>query len=87
VTVDATRFDPPTPQARAAACAAQQRLQERAALKKERRIQQWECREQRDEEYRPREQQGLSPPAMSEYSSSGEGEKEESDGRQALPER
>jgi hypothetical protein len=31
-------------------------------------------------EYRLREQQGLSPPATSEYSSSGEGEEEESDG-------
>jgi hypothetical protein len=57
---------------------AQRRLQERAARKKERRIWQREHQEQRDEEYRLREQQGLSPPATSEYSSSGEDE--ESDG-------
>jgi hypothetical protein len=50
---------------------------------KERRIQRWEHREQRDEEFRLREQQGLSPPATSEYSSSGEGEEEESDRGQA----
>jgi hypothetical protein len=40
-----------------------------------------------DEEYHLREQQGLSPPATSEYSSSGEGEEEESDGGQAPSER
>jgi hypothetical protein len=37
-------------------------------------------REQRSEEFRLREQQGLSPPATLEYSSSGEEEEEESNG-------
>jgi hypothetical protein len=50
------------------------------AARKERRIQRWECWEQRDEEYRLREQQGLSPLATSEYSSLREGEEEESNG-------
>jgi hypothetical protein len=50
------------------------------ARKKEQRIRWRERREQRDEEHRLCEQQGLSPPATSEYSSSGEGEEEESDG-------
>jgi hypothetical protein len=69
--------------ARACARAAQRREQERAAHKKERRIQRRERWEQRDEEYRLREQQGLSPLATSEYSLSGEGEEDESDGGQA----
>jgi hypothetical protein len=63
--------------------AAQRREQERVARKKERRIRRRERREQRDEEYQLLEQQGLSPPATSEYSSLGEGEEEESDGGQA----
>jgi hypothetical protein len=54
--------------------AAQRQEQERAARKKERRIRQRERWEQRDEEYRLRKQQGLSPPATSEYSLSGVGE-------------
>jgi hypothetical protein len=65
VAVNAARFDPPTPRAR--------------ARKKERRTRRWERREQRDEEFPLRERQGLSPPATSEYLSSGEGEEEESD--------
>jgi hypothetical protein len=73
----------PSPSARAV----QRREKERVIRKKERRIRRRERREQRDEEYRLREQQGLSPPATSEYSSSGEGEEEESDGGQAPPER
>jgi hypothetical protein len=52
-------------------------VQERVARKKERRIRWREHREQRDEEYQLREQQGLSPLATSEYTSSGE--EEESD--------
>jgi hypothetical protein len=40
---------------------AQRREQERAARKKEKRIRRQECREQRDEEFWLREQQGLSP--------------------------
>jgi hypothetical protein len=55
----------PSPSARAA----QRREQERAACKKERRIQRRERREQRDKEYQMRQQQGLSSPATSEYSS------------------
>jgi hypothetical protein len=70
-----------------AARAVQRRVQERAARKKERRIQWRERLEQRDEEYRLRDQQGLSPPVTSEYSSSGEGEEEESDRGQAPPKR
>jgi hypothetical protein len=58
----------------------QRREQERAAGKKERRIRQRERWEQRDEEFRLREQQGLSPAATSEYSSSEEEEERESDG-------
>jgi hypothetical protein len=58
-------------------------VQERAARKKEKRIRRWEGREQRDEEYRLREQQGLSPPVTPENSSSGEEEEEESDRGQA----
>jgi hypothetical protein len=77
VTVDAARSDPPTPRAR--------------ACKKEKRIRWRERREQRSEEFRLREHQGLSPPATSEYSSSDEEEEEEeeeeSDGGRALPER
>jgi hypothetical protein len=65
----------------------QQREQERAAWKKERGIRLRERREQRDEEFRLHEQQGLSPPVMSEYSSEEEEEEEESDGGQAPPER
>jgi hypothetical protein len=67
--VNAARSDPPTP--RAQARAAQRREQERAARKKERGIRRRERREQIDEEFRLREQQGLSPPATPEYSSSG----------------
>jgi hypothetical protein len=63
--------------------AAQRREQERAAQKKERGIRHRVRREQRDEEFRLREQQGLSPPVTSEYSLSEEEEEEESDGGQA----
>jgi hypothetical protein len=84
--VNAARTNPPTPRtpARVRGAVAGARA---AARKKERRIRRQERREQRDEEYRLREQQGLSPSATSEYSSSGEGEEEESDGGQAPPER
>jgi hypothetical protein len=51
--------------------------------KKERGIRRRERWEQRDEEFRLREQQGLSPPVTSEYLSSEEEEEEESDGGQA----
>jgi hypothetical protein len=82
VTVNATRFDPPTPRARARTRAAQRREQERAA-RKEWRIRWRERQEQRDEEFWLRDQQGLFPPATSDYSSSGEEEEEESDGGRA----
>jgi hypothetical protein len=59
--VDAAQSDPPTPRARAAARDVQWREQERAARKKEKRIRQWERREQESEEYRLCEQQGLPP--------------------------
>jgi hypothetical protein len=54
--------------------------------KKEKKIRRRERREQRSDEFRLREPQGLSFPATSEYSSLDE-EEEESDGRRALPER
>jgi hypothetical protein len=56
------------------------------ARKKEKRIRRWELWEQKSVEFRLREQQGLSSPATSEYSSSDE-EEEESDGGRALPKR
>jgi hypothetical protein len=74
--MNAVRSDPPTPWARARAHAAQWREQERAARKKEKRIRRQERREQRSEEFRLREQLGLSSPATSEYSSSDEEEEE-----------
>jgi hypothetical protein len=73
--VNVARSDPPTPEPERAS-AAQRREQERAARKKEKSIRRWEHREQRDAEFRLREQQGLSPPTTSEDSSSGEGEEE-----------
>jgi hypothetical protein len=57
------------------------------ARKKERRIRRWERREQRSEEFRLREQQGLSSPGTSEYSSSDDDDEEENDGGRAPPER
>jgi hypothetical protein len=55
---------------------AQRREQEQAARKKERSIWRRERWEQRCEEFRLREQQGLSSPGTSEYSSSDEEEEE-----------
>jgi hypothetical protein len=52
VTVNAARSDPPTPRARAAGHAAQQREQEWAARAKEKRIRRRERLEQHNEEYR-----------------------------------
>jgi hypothetical protein len=86
VTVNAARSDPPTPRARARVRAAQRQEQERAARKKDKRIRRRERREQRSEEFRLREQLGLSSPTTLEYSSSDEKE-EESDGGWTLPER
>jgi hypothetical protein len=85
--VNAARSDPPTPRARARARAAQRREQERATRKKEWSIRRRERQEQRSEEFRLREQQGLSSPGTSEYSSSDDEEEEESDGGRAHPER
>jgi hypothetical protein len=85
--VNAVRSDPPTPRARACARAAQRREQERVAHKKEKGIRRQERRERRSEEFRLREQQGLSSPATSEFSSSDKEEGEESDGGRAPPER
>jgi hypothetical protein len=65
---------------------AQWREQEWAARKKEKRIRRRGHREQRSKEFRLHEQQGLSSPATSEYSSSDE-EEEERDGGRALSER
>jgi hypothetical protein len=67
--------------------AAQRWEQERAARKKEKRIWRRGHREQKSEEFRLREQQGLSSPVTSKYSSSDEEEEEKSDGGRALPER
>jgi hypothetical protein len=81
--VNAAQSDPPTPRSRAHMRAAQRREQERAARKRERSLRQRERRERRSEEFRLREQQGLSSPGTEEYSSSGEDEEEESDGGRA----
>jgi hypothetical protein len=55
----------------------QRREQKRAAHAKERRIRRWERLEQYNEEYRLREQWGLSSPLASANSSSEEEEDEE----------
>jgi hypothetical protein len=55
----------------------QRREQKRAAHEKERRIRRWERLEQYNEEYRLREQRGLSSPLASANSSSEEEEDEE----------
>jgi hypothetical protein len=59
--VDAVQSDPTTPRVRAPARTAQRWEQEWVTRRKERRIQRRERREQESEEYRLREQQGLSP--------------------------
>jgi hypothetical protein len=60
VSLSAAKSDPPTPRSRALGRAAQQRERERAARKKEHAKRHRERRERRNEEYRLREQQGLS---------------------------
>jgi hypothetical protein len=77
VTVHVVRSDPPTPRARVAARAAQRREQEWTACAKEKKLRWRERLEQYDEEYRLREQQGLSPPLAPANSSSEEEEEEE----------
>jgi hypothetical protein len=69
VTFCAAKSVPPTPDSRALGRAAQQREHERAARKRERARRHRERRERRSEEYRLREQQGLSSPGTEEYSS------------------
>jgi hypothetical protein len=82
VSLSAAKSVPPTPDSRAVGRASQQRERERAARKKERARRHRERRERRSEEYRLREQQGLSSPGTEEYSSS-EGDEEEETGGQA----
>jgi hypothetical protein len=69
VSLSAAKSDPPTRRSRALGRAAQQRERERAARKKERATRHRKRRERRNEEYRLREQQGLSSPGTEEYSS------------------
>jgi hypothetical protein len=85
VTVNAARSDTPTPRARAPGRATQQREQEQAAHAKEKRLRRRERLEQYNEEYRLREQQGLSPLLAPANSSSDE--EEESDGGRVTPDR
>jgi hypothetical protein len=85
--VHAVRSDPPTPRAWSAARAALRWEQERATRTKEKKLRRRERLEQYEEEYRLREQQGLSPPLAPANSSSEEEELEESDGGRATPER
>jgi hypothetical protein len=84
VIVNAARSDLPMPRARAADRAAQQREQERVVSAKEMKLRRWERQEQHNEEYRLREQQGLSPsPALANSSS----DEEESDGERTTSHR
>jgi hypothetical protein len=84
VSLSAAKSVPPTPDSRALGRAAQQRERERAARKRERTRRHRERRERRSEEYRLREQQGLSSPGTEEYSSSEGDEEEETGGRASL---
>jgi hypothetical protein len=70
VSVSAAKSEPPTLRSSALARAAQQRERERVARKKERATRHRERRERRSEEFRLREQQGLSSSGSEEYSSS-----------------
>jgi hypothetical protein len=72
VRVSAAKSDPPTSRSRTLARAAQQRERERVARRRERDARHRERRERRSEEFRLREQQGLSSPGTEEYSSSDE---------------
>jgi hypothetical protein len=89
VHMDTARSDPPTPRSRALARVAQRREQERVDRRRERNARRRERREQRSEEFRLREQQGLSLPGTEEYSSSDEEEEEEEEENrgQVLPDR
>jgi hypothetical protein len=70
VSVSAAKSDPPTPRSRALARAAQQRERERVDHRRQHDARHRERREQSSEEFRLREQQGLSSPETEEYSSS-----------------
>jgi hypothetical protein len=89
VSLSAAKSDPPMSRSRALARAAQQREQERVARRRERDARHRERRERRSEEFRLREQQGLSSPGTEEYSSSDEEEEEEEEEvrEQDLPDR
>jgi hypothetical protein len=89
VSVSAAKSDLPTSRSRALARAAQQRERERVVRRRERDARHREHREWRSEEFRLREQQGLSSPGMEEYSSSDEEEEEEEEEirEQVLPDR
>jgi hypothetical protein len=90
VRVSAAKSDPPTSRSRTLARAAQQRERERVARRRERDARHRERRKRRSEEFRLREQQGLSSPGTEEYSSSDEEEEEEEEEEvreQVLPDR
>jgi hypothetical protein len=89
VRMNAARSDPPTPWSLALARAAHWREQVRVDRRRERNARRWERRERRSEEFRLREQQGLSSPGTEEYSSSDEAQEEEGqeDRGQVLPDR
>jgi hypothetical protein len=74
--VNVARSDPPTPRAQA-------RARRSGGSRSERRARRSEGSGGGSAENRGIEQQGLSPPATSKYSLSGEGEEEESNGGQA----
>jgi hypothetical protein len=87
VRVSTAKSEPPTPRSRALARVAQQRERERVVRRRERATRHRERRERRSEEFRLREQQGLSSPGTEEYSSSDEEEEEEEVRGQVLPDR
>jgi hypothetical protein len=69
VSVNAAKSDPPTHRSRVLARAMQQRERELVVHRREHDARHRECREWRSEEFRLREQQGLSSPGTKEYSS------------------
>jgi hypothetical protein len=85
VSVNAAKSVLPTPRSRALARAAQERERVQVARKRERATRHREHREWRSEEYRLREQQGLSSLGTEEYSSSDEEEEEEEEVRGQAP--
>jgi hypothetical protein len=84
VILNVARSDPSMPWARATGRTAQQREPEWAARAKEKKIRWRQHLEQHNEEYRLREQQGLSPPPAPVNSSL---EEEESDGERTTSDR